>query len=151
MLCINLHIRVLKFSPPQLAWDKRLCYCCCCCINLKFKIKWMNDTYSTSLSLCSGGVLKSEKLIMLCIYIQEIDCCRVFSFTTFCWGHQLRIAPPNIQPSHCLTSKNIDFPISNIQLNHCLTVAAPNIQLDSFPVATFELLSLCDFFDMACA
>lgn len=88
------------------------------------------------------------------------ECCLVFSFTFvfkdriphfkrkhvtfctdhFCWGHQLRIAAPNIQLNHCLTLKAIEFPISNIQLNHCLTVAALNSQLYSFSFATFELV-----------
>ena len=54
-----------------------------CQTALKFKIKWMNGTYSTSLSFRSDGVLKS----WLCYaYIQEIDCCLVFSFITFLLG-----------------------------------------------------------------
>ena len=76
-----------------------------CQTALKFKIKWMNDTYSTSLSLCSGGVLKSEKLIMLCIYIQEIDCCRVFSFTTFLLG----------TPAEDCTTKHWAKPLPNFK------------------------------------
>ena len=83
MLCIDLHIRVSKniFSYIDMT---------ACQTALKFKIKWMNDTYSTSLSLCSGGVLKSEKLIMLCIYTRNRLLPSVFLHNIFAGDISLR-------------------------------------------------------------